>query len=374
MPTGRPLFLGICAFATLGGILIAGLGPFHRPRNAVSWLDGKDGLHFGDNGTILSSRPITVPDSPEDGSCSLEIWLEPGVIGDANTFLAVYTPEEPTRISLHQYGSTFALRKGHTQTLSQNEPTAMYVDHIFQEGRAVFITLTSGPQGTAVYRDGILVQKASHLRLRGKDLTGQLVLGTSPVKPDSWAGELHGLAIYSQELTAAEVRMHYTTWIKDGHPEVTSREKPAAVYVFDEHAGSVVHDKAGSGADLYIPAQFVLVDQILLEPPWKEFSVTWGYWKNVLINIGGFVPLGFFVCAYLSVSRAGRRTGLSSILFGALVSLTIEFLQGYLPTRQSGLTDVITNTLGTAGGVLVYRWKASQTLLEYVLRQILFAF
>jgi glycopeptide antibiotics resistance protein len=96
-----------------------------------------------------------------------------------------------------------------------------------------------------------------------------------------------------------------------------------------------------------------------LEPAWKEFNLRSSYWKSALINIGGFVPFGFFGCAYISITRARNRAALATVVLGTIVSLTIEVLQAYLPTRDSGTTDLITNTLGTGLGVMFYRWKPS---------------
>ena len=57
---------------------------------------------------------------------------------------------------------------------------------------------------------------------------------------------------------------------------------------------------------------------------------------------------------------------MAAFILGGMVSLTIEILQVYLPTRGSDTTDVITNVLGTCVGVILYRGKIAQALFEKV--------
>ena len=87
-----------------------------------------------------------------------------------------------------------------------------------------------------------------------------------------------------------------------------------------------------------------------------------------MMNIIGFIPLGFFFYAYWTSARPVKSAALATVLLGLAVSLTIEILQSYLPNRNSGTTDLITNTFGTFLGVRFYGSRLSQTLLARVYR------
>ncbi len=351
--------LGVLCLFALSVILVAGLWPFHRPGNDVTWLPGEGGLRFGRHGTVLSSAAFTTPSSQHEASCSFEIWLQPYRSYAASTLLAFYAPEKPMQFSLHQSGSYLALRNGSpVEHIEAKGAAVVYVGEIFRNRKLQLITIASGAHGTRIYVDGTLARTAPEFRLSTQDFNGQLVLGTSPVVSDSWSGRVRGLAIYKQELSAAQVARHFETWTTKGRPDLGQDEHILAHYLFDEQRGRTVHDRGGSGIDLQIPEQYTILREKFLEPPWQEFYQGWSYWKNVGINIGGFIPLGFFFCAYLTMARQMSSPAVVTITLGAAVSLTIEVLQAYLPTRDSGMTDIITNTLGTGLGVLLYRWQA----------------
>src|SRR5262249_54769687 len=157
--------------------------------------------------------------------------------------------------------------------------------------------------------------------------------------------------IYRRELSAAQVLRHYQTWMRVDRPEISEDERNIALYLFDEHGGDAVHDRARSGVNLDIPEKYVVLDKVFLDPFWREFSMSRGYWRGVLKNIVGFIPFGCCFYARLSLRKV-PRAALATVVLGTLVSLTIEILQGYLPTRNSGTTDLFTNTLGTYIGVI----------------------
>ena len=188
---------------------------------------------------------------------------------------------------------------------------------------------------------------------------------------NGWQGQLRGLAVYNRELTPAEVSQHYADWTTN-----TAKIKDdgaAALYLCDEGHGAVVHNQMNPANDLHIPDRFFVQDAPLLELPWDEVEFSWSFWKDVLINIGGFVPLGFLFCAYFSLVRRLNRPVLATIVLGAVVSCAIEVLQAFLPTRNSGLTDIVTNTLGTSFGAILYRCQLIRGVFATVPRFTKFA-
>lgn len=77
---------------------------------------------------------------------------------------------------------------------------------------------------------------------------------------------------------------------------------------------------------------------------------------DIGLNIIGFMPFGFFLAAWLHRTKhlsPGCILGISLFL-GFSFSLGLELTQAFLPTRDSSLMDVISNTVGTGiGSILV---------------------
>ncbi|HYW37167.1 MAG TPA: VanZ family protein [Terriglobales bacterium] len=350
----RTLFLDLICVAVLCVILTLGLWPFHSPKNQVTWLGNHNGLRFGKCGTAFSSSAFQMTKAESGASGSVEVWLQPRRIWDSGTFLAFYNPGNLHQFSLRQSDVDLELQAEIRDGPHPPDTASLYVRNAFRRSGPVFLTITSGIHGTAVYTDGVLARTAAQFRHSAKEFTGRLVLGDSPGQPDSWSGELLGLAIYRRELTPTQVLRHYVSWTHGDPHEISEDELNIALYRFGERAGNVVHNQAGAGVNLYIPERCSVLDKIFLEPVWKEFSMSRSYWGTFPKNIVGFIPFGFCFCACLS-ARKVRRAALVTVILGTLVSLAIEILQAYLPTRDSGMTDIFTNTLGTYVGVIGWR-------------------
>jgi VanZ family protein len=345
--------LWVLCFGVLCGILIATLWPFNPfPRNDVSWIQGTGGLHFGENGIIRGFIPTSRGERP----CSLELWLQAASDDDTNTILGFYTPGNPQHFGLRQYvdGLLVVRELGKEGAILSR----MELDHIFRKDKLVWIAISSGDQhGTSLYVDGQLVTASPKFKLRGVDCSGELTIGNSSVTYDTFQGELRGLAIYDQELTQMQIQNHYSTWTTTGLPQYAYGESAIAVYALQERAGSVLRNEVKNGPDIMIPKSFAVFHKPMLLLPWQEFSPTWNYVNDVLRNIAGFVPLGLLLCACLWEKRGPSQAFWLTILFGGSLSLVIEILQAYIPRRSSGVTDIITNTLGAAVGALLCYWK-----------------
>jgi VanZ family protein len=355
------LLRAICTLVLLG-ILVAGLWPFHTPRNEVSWLSQTNGILLGKHGSIVSAGFFKARASQADNSCSLEIWLKPSRVDSGGMILAFYRPERRiVPFALRQFRGGLVVE--HNLTKRFDRKMEMYIGDVFNIHKPVLVTITSGNAGTVVYVDGAFVKRAQSYAISNQDLTGRLVVGNAASTNYHWSGQLKGIAVYDRELSAAEVSQSFLDWMKNRQLDSVTSQDLVARYLFDEGNGSVVHNRADSATDLLIPERFFVLNEQFLERPWDEFRPRWSYWKDNAINIVGFIPLGFFFYAYFSQLRRIKHPVALPIALGFAVSLTIEVLQAFLPTRDSGITDLFTNTLGTATGVMMFRHRVVQTVL-----------
>jgi hypothetical protein len=344
-------------------MIVAAFWPFTlRPANHVAWLKDENGLRFGGGGIVLSPKSFEFTDSKPPAGASLEVWLEPSQDKYSTALLSFSSSENPERFRLRQSHDFLLVLQ---ESFASSQHTAMrwlWVPHAFQAHKRRFVVITAGAQGTTVYLDGVPAEHSSTFKIVRKDFAGQLIVGASPVAYDTWRGKLLGLALFGRELAAAQVLDHYQAWL-NGRAEVVRSDQPAALYTFAERSGSVAHNQVVSGPDLAIPVRLSVPYKPFLKSPWREFYPNEAYFRDVLINVAGFVPFGFFFCMLIASSLASRKAVVTTIVLGAVFSVTIEVLQGLIPIRDSGTTDILTNTLGTALGAMLYRSGTLDVLL-----------
>src|ERR1035437_257085 len=350
----------LCLFV-LGSIVVAGLWPFHAPRNAVSWLTDENGLRFSGHGSAVSAGTFRTNRPSYDTGCSLEILLKPGrITGDSSILAFDSSPDPRLPFLLRQYGTSIALTRYWVDEQGNVVRPWYNVDHVLEVGRPVFVTVTSNQNNIALYVNGVLARTFSDPGIVSRELTGRLVLANSTVD-DSWTGSIMGLTIYTRELTPAQIRKHFQEWTPDQGPPPNERESLIALYLFNERSGNIVHNRVDPATDLTVPAKYFVLHPALFRSTWSQYSYPrsvwkhWSVWEDLGVNIGGFVPVGFVFLAYFSSVRRIERPALVVVLLGFFLSFAVEGLQHFLPTRDSGMTDLLTNTTGTALGVLLYR-------------------
>lgn len=88
--------------------------------------------------------------------------------------------------------------------------------------------------------------------------------------------------------------------------------------------------------------------------PWQAYRFIY---VDFLGNVAIFVPLGVGIAGVMA--QRGRRAVLvSTFLLGALVSLSIEVGQLFVPSRSPDIDDIIFNSLGSLlGGVLFLAFR-----------------
>lgn len=341
------------------GILAAGLWPFCAPANQVQWNKDGAGLSFGRYGSVQSLGAFQGGNLDDDASGSIEVWLEPQRFLGTQTILAFDSTEHPgAPFSLIQSGDTLRIQQHNIDPQNNCWTADSATRGVFRPGTRVFITVLLGEHETSVYIDGSHTRDFPILGASNRNLTGRLVISNSPVGSDSWTGEIFGLAVYPKRLTVSQIDRHYRAWTGGQRSLLSDDVIPTALYLFDEGGGRIAKNQLNTVTNLQLPTRYLVLRPRFLQPAWHRYQFgwpSWGYWKDVLVNIGGFLPVGFLFMDYLFLVRPTKRTAAIVVLAGFVLSLAIECTQWFLPTRDSDMTDVITNTIGTALGVAFYR-------------------
>jgi hypothetical protein len=186
----------------------------------------------------------------------------------------------------------------------------------------------------------------------------RLILGNSPSEESYWTGDMMELALFNRPLTPDEVLQDYQSWMSNDSFSIRQESGLISLYPFYERKGETINNVVNPDDMLIIPEVFKPLQRVILAVPGSDFRWNSSFTQDVIINLIGFIPFGFFFAAFLLKLMEGRRLPayLITVFLGIAVSLLIEISQAYLPTRDSSLVDVAMNSAGTILGVVIFSW------------------
>jgi VanZ family protein len=319
----------------------------------VRWIQPENGLHVDAYGQTYSSALWMLDESSRTGDLSftIELWLRVAETRhpQASAIFSVHGGSDDSDLSIAQVGRDLVLQ-GHFRDRNGTQQRQLRFHDVFRSSQPIFVTITSSQEGTILYWDAKL-QPPGRYGLAPERYVGRLLLGHAPGGNGPWTGDILGMAVYGRALSADEVAQHYGDWFQHKPQRLQGAR---ALYTFDERAGDIVHNQAGSAPNLIIPPTFKPLHPTVLAIP-HPFRL---HRIDTVVNILGFIPLGFFVCAYLKDAKrySAGNAFLWTAILGALTSLGIELLQVLLPSRDSSLLDVVNNIVGTHLGAFLELW------------------
>lgn len=358
--------LGIICLLITVVILITGLWPLNfDPVNKVEWLQNGKGIRFYGRGIVFSPEPlVTDGAASRNAYITVEFLIRPHRKSSyaVASILTLYD-RDLERFILGQWKKELIIRIPAAKADRQEHFREIGIDDALKRDTTHLITVTFGKESTDIYLDGEFEKSVPHYALISDDqgFSGQLILGNSPEGTHPWNGTFFGLAIYDRPLNSKEALDHYQVWqqrIPSRSRLLSGSSMPIALYLFDEHGGGQIRNHSGDRNHLLIPSTFKPLHRTILGVPAKSQWFTRWILMDITINILGFIPFGFFLTAWLWQAKnlSVLRAYGTSILLGVSISIAIELIQAYLPTRDSSFLDVISNTLGTVIGVLLLQY------------------
>ncbi len=208
---------------------------------------------------------------------------------------------------------------------------------MFSGGDFVELLVSSEGKRTHVYVDGTIVESRSDFSLLGADnkFLGRLAIGNSADGTRPFTGEIRSVEIYDAFHRAKSSTL--------------AAAKP--VFRFDMSSSS-------TPVGLVLSETFEPAKRKVLNPVNAVHLDKANYRSDIVVNSLGFIPVGL---CFAAVARRRLKSFVPVLVFVGVasfsLSMSIEWMQGYMVHRDSSQLDVLLNTLsGCVAVVVPKRW------------------
>jgi hypothetical protein len=198
----------------------------------------------------------------------------------------------------------------------------------------VNIRIRSSQTRTFIELDGEVIseREGNLFKIPSSPDPGRLVLGNSVYGSNSWAGEMTSFELGSVGSVNKLFRYRMSDLVRDR-----------------------VSNLGAVSCALTIPSRRVVVDRQFLA--WRfnhQFEFNRSFVSDFVVNLFGFIPFGVALSGMLHGRRMPLLQRVCVVVAAALVSLLIEHLQTWLPSRSSSSLDLLLNIAG--GGLGAVLW------------------
>jgi hypothetical protein len=254
---------------------------------------------------------------------------------DGFAFVAqIYSGDDASQLVIGRWSDRLIVMNGddYRHRLKQPRITAKLTG--LQQRNGVDLSIRSTRSGSEIRFDGERVARRAGMRLTipSSPRRGRIVLGNSVTGRRPWSGEMRSFEL---------------------RPAGPSDAVPLLRYRLGGYDGGSVSGEGGLASVLTVPRRDVVIDKRFLERPFDhQFKLSRSFVLDFVLNLVGFIPLGLMLV--FARARIPRMNPLASaIVIAALLSLLIELLQAWVPSRSSSALDLALNTMGGALGAFV---------------------
>ena len=331
--------------------------------NPVRWHTDRAGLTFGHYAMAycrdaFGIAPDPAPTTTAGLSFELAVRAEAIKRDRFQILLMLHGGRDDEQLLIGQWRSALVVMHGNDYS-GRRGLKRLTASNALPAGVERLITVVSASNGSRIYIDGRPIARTTQLSLKipNQRAPATLVVGNSVYARHSWNGDLFGLAVYTRAIAPATIAKHFAQWKKTRDFSMAVSAEPDLLYLFDDVPGQKALNRMGDTRSLVIPAKVRILRKEILQLPWDGMRWDGAFWKDVTLNLLGFIPLGFFLSALRSDfgGAAARRNLLLCVGLCLALSLVIELAQAFIPSRSSQLLDLLLNTLGGAIGVTLQR-------------------
>ena len=328
--------------------------------NDVRWLPDSGAIRFDSGGIAYVDDLRAVRLSRKAGPLTIEMAVTPAnnTKSGFRPLLVIHDGDDRRQLAVWQYKTSLIVMNGDDYNTRQRRPRVIGRD-IFSSQQTIFLTITSGELGTHLYVDGILADSRKKWKLsipiEGAPL--RLVLGNSVHGNHGWRGDLLGLVISGEAISAEAAKLRFDRWAADRRFDALKLDSTSLLFTFDQKNAAQFADRSGNDNHLKIPPHTVVLQKTVLASAWRPIHWNRATVGDILVNVIGFMPLGIVFYCFLQCFSGPftRHSHLLAVVFCLLLSLGIELAQAWIPTRYSTLQDLILNTFGAWLGIGLWR-------------------